>query len=83
MISFEKKSCQQKFKFKQKYLGETEQSMKDKIWKHLGYTRYKNKTQATGYYFDILGHGRNNLYKKNYKGPLLQNGNVIISYYQL
>ena len=47
MISCEKDSCHQKLNSKQRYIGETERSLKDRICEHLGYIRNTNKSQAT------------------------------------
>ena len=60
MISCEKESCQQKEKFKQKYIGETERTLKERISEHLGYIRNKNITQITGYHFNLPGHSQDN-----------------------
>ena len=84
MITCEEESCQQKEKLKQKYKGETERSLKDRICKHLGYIRNKNKSQATGYHFNLLGHSQYNfkvtILEKVMKTSSLQKRKGIISH---
>ena len=61
IISCEKENCQQKEKVQQRYIGEGERSLKDRICEHLGYIRNKNLNQSTGYHFNLPGHSKNNL----------------------
>ena len=61
MITCEKENCQQKNKIKQKYIGESGRSLKDRICEHLGYVRNKNLKQATGLHFNLPGHSRDDL----------------------
>ena len=93
MISCEKDSCHQKLNSKQRYIGETERSLKDRICEHLGYIRNKNKSQATGYHFNLPGHSQDDfkvtilekvmktdpLYRKERESFLIRKVN---SYYQ-
>ena len=50
MIECTKERCNQK------YIGETERSLKDRISEHIGYVRTKKSSQATGYHFNLPGH---------------------------
>ena len=50
MISCQKENCLQN------YIGESERKLKDRISEHIGYIRTRNKTQATGYHFNLAGH---------------------------
>ena len=61
MIICSKESCQQKEKNKQKYIGETERKLKDRISEHIGYINTKKRDQATGFHFNLPGHGLNNM----------------------
>ena len=49
LIECEKERC------KQKYIGETERPLKDRISEHISYIRSKNITQATGFHFNLPG----------------------------
>ena len=49
------KSCQNE-NCLQKYIGESERKLKDRISEHIGYIRTNNKTQATGHHFNLPGH---------------------------
>ena len=60
MVLCDKELGQQKEKLKQKYIGKTERTLKDKISEHLGHIRNKNITQATGYHFNLSGHSQDN-----------------------
>ena len=61
MISCEKTNCEQKEKVQQRYIGESERSLKERISEHLGYIRNKNQTYATGHHFNLPGHSKNDL----------------------
>ena len=50
MIECTKERCNQK------YIGETERSLKDRISEHIGYVRPKKTNQATGYHVNLPGH---------------------------
>ena len=50
LIECEKERC------RQKYIGETERSLKDRTSEHISYIRSKNLAQATGYHFNLPGH---------------------------
>ena len=50
MIEFTKDRC------KEKYIGETDRTIKDRISEHVGYIRTKNTSQATGHHFNLPGH---------------------------
>ena len=41
---------------KQKYIGESERSLKNRIPEHITYIRTKNRSQATGLNFKLPGH---------------------------
>ena len=41
---------------KQKYIGETDRELREKISEHRGYIHNKKLTQATGAYFNLPGH---------------------------
>ena len=42
-------------------MGETERKLKDRISEHIGYINTKKLDQATGYHFNLPGHGLNNM----------------------
>ena len=46
----------QQKKCNSKNIGESERSIKDRISEHITYIRTKNKSQATGEYFNLPGH---------------------------
>ena len=48
-------SSQQKNKHQQKYIGETERKLKDRICEHIGYKNDKFD-KATGHHFNLPGH---------------------------
>ena len=50
LIECEKERC------RQKYIGETERTLKDRVSEHVSYIRSKNITQATGFHFNLPGH---------------------------
>ena len=50
MIECTKERCHQK------YIGETERPLKDRISEHIGYVRTKKTNQAAGYHFNLPGH---------------------------
>jgi len=56
MIICTKENCQHKFKIQQKYIGETERKLKDRICEHIGYINTKKTEQATGQHFNLPGH---------------------------
>ena len=56
MIICTKESCQQKNRHQQKYIGETERKLKDRICEHIGYINTKKTDQATGHHFNLPGH---------------------------
>ena len=56
MIICTKESCQQKNRFQQKYIGETERKLRDKICEHIGYINTKKTEKATGHHFNMPGH---------------------------
>ena len=39
------------------YIGESERTLKDRISEHVGYIRTKKQHQATGFHFNLPGHG--------------------------
>ena len=43
------------------YIGETEREFKQRIYDHLGYARNEKIHQATGYHFNLPGHGIENM----------------------
>ena len=47
--------CQKTF-CRQKYIGETERELRERISEHRGCIHNKNKTQATGAHFNLPGH---------------------------
>ena len=49
MIECTKERC------KEKYVGETERTIRDRISEHIGYIRTKNASQATGHHFNLPG----------------------------
>ena len=51
-----KENCQQKNRFQQKYIGETEIKLKDRICEHIGYINTKKTDKATGHHFNMPGH---------------------------
>ena len=56
MIICNKESCQLKNKYQQKYIGETERKLKDRICEHIGYINTKKTDKATGNHFNLPGH---------------------------
>lgn len=46
---------------KQRYIGESHQSLKKRISEHRGYINNCNYTQATGYQFNMPGHNLSNM----------------------
>ena len=48
-------------KCKQRYIGESERSLKDRISEHIGYARTKNADKTTGRHFNLPGHTVANL----------------------
>ena len=56
MIICTKESCQQKNRFQQKYIGETERKLRDKICEHIGFINTKKTDKATGHHFNMPGH---------------------------
>ena len=56
MIICIKESCKQKNKIQQKYIGETERKLKDRICEHIGYIKTNRTEQATGNHFNQNGH---------------------------
>ena len=48
-------------KCKQRYIGESERSLKDRISEHIGYARTKNADKTTGKHFNLPGHTVANL----------------------
>ena len=55
MIICTNQSCQNKNKHQQKYIGETERKLKDRICEHIGYINTKKTDQATGNHFNLPG----------------------------
>ena len=51
-----KENCQQKNRFQQKYIGETERKLKDRICEHIGYINTKKTEKSTGHHFNMPGH---------------------------
>ena len=50
MIECQKQYC------KEKYIGETERELRERISEHRGYIHNKVKSQATGAHFNLPGH---------------------------
>ena len=50
-----KDNCQQK------YIGESERKLKERICEHIGYIKTKNISQATGHHFNLPGHSLNDM----------------------
>ena len=42
-------------------IGETEREFKQRIYDHLGYARNQKIHHATGYHFNLPGHGKENM----------------------
>ena len=61
MIICSKESCQQKEKSQQKYIGETERKLKDRICEHICKINTKKTYPATGYHFNLPGHSLNDM----------------------
>ena len=55
MIECNKQACNQR------YIGETDRTLFDRICEHLGYIRTKKHEQATGHHFNLPGHSLANL----------------------
>ena len=55
MIECQKERCQER------YIGETERSLKYRISEHIGYINTKNKSKATGHHFNLPGHSLSDL----------------------
>ena len=56
-----KESCQQKNEHQQKYIGETEKKLKDRICEHIGYINTKKIDQATENHFNLPSHSLSNM----------------------
>ena len=46
---------------KQRYIGETERNLHDRICEHIGYIRTQKTDKSTGYHFNLPGHSLANL----------------------
>ena len=46
---------------KQKYIGESERSLRDRISEHIGYVKTKKLDKTTGAHFNLPGHSLANL----------------------
>ena len=51
MIKCTKERCRENI-----YIGESERSIKDRISEHIQYIKSNNRSQATGFHFNLPGH---------------------------
>ena len=56
-----KENCEQQFKLQDRYIRDSEKSLKYRICEHLGYIRNKNLIQAAESHFNLPGHSQDNL----------------------
>ena len=58
MLSCTKERCRGK---EQKYIGESERKLKDRICEHLGYINTRNTSQLAGHHFNLPGHNKHDM----------------------
>ena len=61
MLICEKENCRQATKFTNRYIGETERTLKDRISEHLGYINTKKINEPAGNHFNLPGHSKSDM----------------------
>ena len=56
-----KENCKQKTKYENRYIGETERSLKDRISEHIEYINSKKCSEPEGEHFNQPGHQKSDM----------------------
>jgi hypothetical protein len=61
MLICEKENCKQKTGYTNRYIGETERTLKDRISEHIGYINTNKSKEPAGQHFNLPGHTKSDM----------------------
>ena len=61
MLICEKDNCKQKTGHTNRYIGETERTLKDRISDHIGYINTNKSKEPAGQHFNLPGHTKSDI----------------------